>query len=178
MCGAPLPGDVRWCTTCYEPVRELTPRAPLHHGDYVGALTPAGPDTPHWSRWEASATTFGPVGRIVMTVVLGLTLVGALQVGAVVYVIVFPVAATVILPAIWAKGWVVPGVPEQPPLPVTDRDAPATTPAGRLARLAIWGAATLACMAIVYGSSPVRIVAILLVTLVGLVTFWRRYLSA
>ena len=26
-CGAPIAGNVRWCLRCYEPARELTPRA-------------------------------------------------------------------------------------------------------------------------------------------------------
>lgn len=64
-CGAELTGDVMWCVRCYEPVRHLTPRASelavsppqLVHGD----LRPR-------SRWRAGATTFGPVGRIAVTI--------------------------------------------------------------------------------------------------------------
>ena len=63
-CGAALPGAVRWCGQCYEPVREFTPRAPLHQGDFVG--TPRSRSDR--SRWQASETAFGPVGRIALTV--------------------------------------------------------------------------------------------------------------
>lgn len=68
-CGAPLPGDVRWCLRCYEPVRELSPRAPqlpplpsVHEPD-------PGPRT---SRWHAGPTTFGPVGRVGVTIAVAL----------------------------------------------------------------------------------------------------------
>src|SRR6266540_2903984 len=74
-CGMPLPSDVRWCGQCLQSVRELTPRAPVHRGDFVDVPHHTGPNVPHWSRWEASATTFGPVGRIGWT--LGIVGVGA-----------------------------------------------------------------------------------------------------
>ena len=63
-CGAELTGDVMWCVRCYEPVRQLTPRAPG-----LGVSSPAmirGDLRPR-SRWKAGATTFGPAGRIAVT---------------------------------------------------------------------------------------------------------------
>ena len=37
-CGAPLAGNVRWCLRCYEPARELTPRASVWEpGTFVDA---------------------------------------------------------------------------------------------------------------------------------------------
>ena len=64
MCGAELTGDVMWCVRCYEPVRQLTPRAP---GLAVSSPALLRGDIRPRSRWKAGATTFGPVGRIVVT---------------------------------------------------------------------------------------------------------------
>ena len=59
--------SVRWCGQCYAPVVELTPREPVHRGDFV--------DRNHgvehrWSRWRRSAATFGPLGRVVWSVLV------------------------------------------------------------------------------------------------------------
>lgn len=62
-CGAELHGDVMWCLRCYEPVHQLTaaqPQLPVVHP------VPGGDGRPH-SRWKAGATTFGPLGRVVVT---------------------------------------------------------------------------------------------------------------
>lgn len=68
-CGAPIGGDVRWCLRCYEPVRELTPREPqLPPLPTVRQPTPE----PVTSRWRRGPTTFGPVGRILLTAILAL----------------------------------------------------------------------------------------------------------
>lgn len=64
-CGAALPGDVRWCGRCYEPVREFTPRAPLH-GEVVGELH----HDVVTSRWSKGPGTFGPLGRLGITALL------------------------------------------------------------------------------------------------------------
>ena len=64
-CGAELPGVVRWCTRCYEPVRELTPREPVWAaGEFVDQPIVRSGAVPHWSRWEKSATTFGPSSTV------------------------------------------------------------------------------------------------------------------
>jgi hypothetical protein len=116
-CGADLPADIRWCARCYEPVRELSPRSPVHDGDLVGSPIHERGDIPRWSRWEATATTFGPWGRIGLTVLLLVTLFPAIASGGFVYVIAFPVFASVVLKEIWAKGWYVP-----------ESDSPTTDP--------------------------------------------------
>jgi hypothetical protein len=69
-CGTPLPPSVRWCHLCYTKVVELTPR-PTDGGGYVGELRPEV----RYSRWRGSAFTFGPAGRIAIT--LGVLLFGA-----------------------------------------------------------------------------------------------------
>jgi hypothetical protein len=85
-------------------VRQFAARAPLHHGDFVGTPIPLSGHVPHWSRWEKSATTFGPTGRVVATVILLSTLLPAISYRNIVYMLTFPVAAAVVLNAIWAKG--------------------------------------------------------------------------
>jgi hypothetical protein len=67
-CGAALPADVRWCLRCYAPATEFAPRARLHPDGVAGTPRP----TELTSRTKASATTWGPAGRIAVTVVLGL----------------------------------------------------------------------------------------------------------
>jgi hypothetical protein len=66
VCGAALKGDVMWCLQCYEPVRQLTPRErPLPTVSFVRPK-----DERAMSRWKAGGTTFGPVGRITITVLV------------------------------------------------------------------------------------------------------------
>jgi hypothetical protein len=121
-CGAELAGVVRWCARCHEPVRELTPREPVwRDGEFVGQPVHTGGAVPHWSRWEGSATTLGPWGRIGLTAALLATLPVAGLFGMFMYVIWFPVIAIVGLGGIWAKGWVIPGAS-------TPADVPASAP--------------------------------------------------
>ena len=62
-CGVDLSPEVMWCLRCYEPVRQLTPRAPQ-----VPTIHFLGSDDPHpTSRWRRGPTTFGPVGRLSIT---------------------------------------------------------------------------------------------------------------
>ena len=62
-CGAELSLDVRWCTFCFAPISEYTPRERLHDG-FVG--TPQlDARTSRWKR--AGPLSFGPVGRVLMT---------------------------------------------------------------------------------------------------------------
>ena len=68
-CGATLPPDLGWCSRCLAPVTGFASRPPLHEpGGFVG--TPI--ETPRVSRWRSASTSFGPVGRIVWTLVVGL----------------------------------------------------------------------------------------------------------
>jgi len=65
-CGENLKGDVMWCLRCYAPVRHLTPRPPQPPA--VHLVQPR--DERPMSRWKAGATTFGPVGRLTITVLV------------------------------------------------------------------------------------------------------------
>ncbi len=65
-CGARLRPGMTWCWLCLAPVGESRPQptpAPPSHADDVEPL-------PQYSRWRAGPTTFGPVGRISITVVV------------------------------------------------------------------------------------------------------------
>jgi hypothetical protein len=177
-CGAPLPADVRWCARCYEPARELSPRAPLHRGDFVGPAIATGGHRPHWSRWQRSATTFGPGGRIACTVAFLLTIPLALSWGMFLWVLFLPVTAPFVLGAIWTQGWVVPDEPDLPPLP--DRPKPAPPPPTRAEvafRAARWVVVVGACAAFAYGPLQVKAAVLGLSTLVGMAAFYRGFLS-
>lgn len=108
-CGQALGPDVRWCLACYEPVREFTPRPPGNAGTFVG--TPMH-DRPT-SRWAASPTTFGPVGRLVVTALLlafgvgNLVMLGATPFGLW-FLLGFAVFASFVLRSTWRP------VPVQP----------------------------------------------------------------
>jgi hypothetical protein len=77
-CGAAI--ATRRCPRCGIEVTEFASRVPLHEGGYVGDPVP----DVHTSRWRASPTTFGPVGRLTVTASVflfpagGLTMTGGL----------------------------------------------------------------------------------------------------
>ena len=121
-CGAPLLPDVRWCGRCHEPVREFSARAPLHDGDFVATPRHTGGAAPHWSRWGKEATTFGPRGRVGITVTLVLFLViGAFTQFLLLWLVEVIVGAW-ILKDVWRPAWVVPG--EGPSAPATATGRP------------------------------------------------------
>lgn len=63
-CGADLAVDVRWCTLCFAPITEYAERERLRDG-FVG--TPQ--DEVRSSRWKkAGPLSFGPAGRVLITV--------------------------------------------------------------------------------------------------------------
>ena len=107
-CEAPLAGNVRWCLRCYEPARELTPRASVWEpGTFVEAPIVRGPSVAHWSRWEKTSTTFGPIGRIAWTGVVVSFVLSSLTGNPLLLLFELPIAA-VVLHSIWARGWFVP----------------------------------------------------------------------
>ncbi len=67
-CGARLPSDAKWCPQCYAPVETQAPSDP----DPVPPIIQQKTTLTHgrYSRWHKGDTSFGPVGRIVATVVL------------------------------------------------------------------------------------------------------------
>jgi hypothetical protein len=180
-CGAALPGDVRWCLLCYEPVRELTPREPVWApGGFVDNPVNTGGQVPHWSRWEKSPTTIGPVGRISATIVFLATVPMAASAGAFLYVLLVPATAYMVLPAIWARGWVVPGEIEQVRPVTSTKPDPHPEPPLTKAMLAwrgIWMTGVLgACLVFAYSPTVAAKASVLgLAAIVGLVMFWRGF---
>lgn len=127
-CGAPLTGDVRWCLRCYEPARELTPRAAVWEpGTFVDAPSVQGPSVPHWSRWEKTTTTFGPIGRVAWTIVVASFLLSAVTRSPFLMLFELP-AAIIVLRGVWARGWVVPAAPPADAWHTRLRDAIPTEP--------------------------------------------------
>jgi hypothetical protein len=133
---------------------------------------------PHWSRWEKSATTFGPTGRVAATVILLSTLLPAISYANIVYVLTFPVAAAVMLKAIWAKGWVVPDEPDLPPLPVDEPPPPEPlTTAMRTWRIATRTLGLGALLLFAYGPVPAKAAVLALAAIVLPWWFFRRFLD-
>lgn len=69
-CGARLKPELKWCWQCFAPARPPEPGTGPPPGATQSDLDPDPP--PQYSRWRSGATTFGPVGRISITVVLAL----------------------------------------------------------------------------------------------------------
>lgn len=119
-----------WCLRCLEPVRQLTPR----EGDIpVASFVSAGPDAIR-SRWKAGATSFGPVGRIAITVAVLLFFPSSIgnPVTLFVYLPAYLAIAVVVLRSTWKKDVVErPLAVEEPigeprPEPVVERVPTAT----------------------------------------------------
>jgi hypothetical protein len=99
---------VRWCGRCHEPVRELTPREPVwREGEFVDQPVHRGGAIPHWSRWEKSTTTFGPVGRVGITTIAALWVLSAAGQSPITLVFVLPLVV-VLIRSVWQRGWVIP----------------------------------------------------------------------
>jgi len=93
---------VRWCSLCLEPVRELSAR-PRTEGTYVAPF-----ERPiRYSRWRAGTLTFGPIGRVAITVVVVLVgagfVIGGFNPAMLWSLMGYVVAATLILKQTWAK---------------------------------------------------------------------------
>ncbi len=152
-------------------------------GQFVDNPIPTSGPIPHWSRWERSVTTFGPVGRIVGTALFLLTIPAALSAGAYLYVLFLPVTAYMVLPAIWAKGYVVPGAaPVAGPAHQVDRPQPHPGPPRTKAMLAwrgAWMSAVFAgCVIFAYAPSVEAKAAVLgLAAIVGAYVFVRGFLA-
>jgi hypothetical protein len=188
---------VRWCGQCAEHVREFSARPPLHTGDYVAHLTATGPQEPHFSRWEASATTFGPIGRVAISLGIIAFLVSA---GFWLFFLLWiplAIASVVVLRDVWKPGWVVPDAgsederdadrehpsPIPPGIPGVARSVESDAPrSGRVDAAAVrgWilaGAAVAALVgALTFGSVQIQAAAISVATLVGLYAFFRSFL--
>jgi hypothetical protein len=106
-----------WCLRCYEPIRQLTPRAPQL--PTPEGLTPIDPGTvrahhvwlrlekPVYSRVRAGATTSGLWGRVLMTaVVLAFGPWGAFGAGTILYLFGYVPIAILFLHAIWRREYV------------------------------------------------------------------------
>ena len=129
----------------------------------------SGSSVPHWSRWEASATTLGPSGRIALTVALLATLPVTGMFGMFMYVIWFPVIAIVGLRGIWAKGWVIPGASTSAGVPAPKPREAWAWDRGEIVRNVFLAAVALAAVAtLLYVPSPVvRFVVIVAAVVVG-----------
>jgi hypothetical protein len=89
-------------------VRELTPREPVWApGEFVDTPIVTKGAVPHWSRWERSSTTMGPVGRIVVTVVAISWVLSAATQSPITLIFVVPLVGLIVR-EVWRRGWVIP----------------------------------------------------------------------
>ena|SRR5438128_2003372 len=78
-CGALLTADLNWCGQCYAPVTRR-PQAEPAEASYAWAgplarIPEVDPDpvpAPRYSRWKSGPTTYGPVLKVVITLVMAL----------------------------------------------------------------------------------------------------------
>ena len=180
-CAAPLSGDVRWCLRCYEPTRELTPRAAVWEpGTFVDGPTVRGQWVPHWSRWEKTTTTFGPIGRVAWTIVVASFLLSALTRSPFMLLFELP-AAAVILHGIWSRGWFVPSETDAAGLRDAIPDEPASSWLHDAADIkqTVWLtlAGLLLMGTIMYGPLIAKFAAIVIAVVVGCFVFFRGALG-
>jgi len=106
-CGAALPGDVRWCGRCFEPVREFEPRATIHPGGVVGTPRPA----PRRSRWRGGPTSLGPVGKVLTTAAIVLLGPWSLSFGTLLWAPAWITLSVFVLREVWRPQAVGPNEP-------------------------------------------------------------------
>ena len=75
-CGAVRSPDLQWCGRCYAPFDRAAPAAapqpaaPRRMPRTPGATAAAPPHEAEFSRWRASSTSFGPVGRALLSLLV------------------------------------------------------------------------------------------------------------
>jgi hypothetical protein len=143
-CGVELHGDVMWCLRCYEPVRHLTPRDP---GDPTISFLRDPDDGSERSRWKAGVNTFGPVGRIVVTLLV--LAFAPRSTNLVAVAVIWPAylaSAAIVLRATWKKDHVVSTSIEEiatkgRPTSPTVEPAPTSVPRSTIAAYVVIGLA-------------------------------------
>ena len=180
---------------CYEPVREFASRPPLHEGapeperSWRIRLTSSADELAggHYSRWNRTATTFGPAGRLIATALLVAWVVNAFFSMFVIFWLTLVSVVGWILREIWKPGWVpaerIVGSAARMPAPRALHPEPATPPAPRWipprTRVAWIGLGTVilaASLAFAYGGENVQAFVMMggsLTLLVG----WFAYVS-
>jgi hypothetical protein len=104
------------------------------------------------------------------------TLLPAVVSGGFMYLISFPIAAAVVLNAVWAKGWVVPDEPDLPPLPVTEMPQPLSG-GEQIGRIIRWTFGLAAILVFAYGPVPAKAIVLALAAIVLPWWFFRVYLD-
>ena len=105
------------------------------------------------------------------------TLLPAVASGGFMYLIAFPIAAAVVLRAVWAKGWVVPDEPDMPPLPVTEMTQPSLTREEQVRRIIRWTLGLAAIVLFAHGPVPAKAIVLALAAIVLPWWFFRVFLD-
>jgi hypothetical protein len=169
-------------------------RPPLHEGDVAPARSTVV--LGHYSRWQASPTTFGPEIKIGVSVFLvGMVALGLFFVFFILWFVQLFVTGW-LLKELWRPGWISAESVEHPssppesivepltegfrvPLPPERYDAlpPGPRTAGETLGLALLCLATIALVAVsAWGTAEMRVGAIMLGTLLGMYAFFRSFL--
>jgi hypothetical protein len=131
-CGAALSPNVMWCTLCYEPVRKLTPRdRQLPTPPDLVPIDPAEVRSDHvwirvskgtYSRTAGGATSFGVMGRVILTAFVLVALAGLASAAFLSFLVGGWLLGIVLIRDIWKKQY----VPAQgaDPAPVATPAAP------------------------------------------------------
>ena len=156
----------------------MSPRAPLHRGDYVGVPHHERGNVPHWSRWGKTATTFGPTGRVVATVAIVSFLLVTFFFQFFLFWIIELIVAVAVLRDIWRRAWVVPGEVPITPVTSTGPSHDAGLDRAELRKTVVLALAAMAiCAAVLYGPDVVKLITIWSTVLFGGYLLYRGYLS-
>ena len=101
-CGASLRADAQWCGQCSTVIPQVPDEEPSLRRSLPEQAALAKPQ--HYSRWRKSETSFGPVGRILIT--LFMVGVGALFAWSRDIFAIIPwwgIAVPLVLRSVWAK---------------------------------------------------------------------------
>ena len=101
-CGASLRADAQWCDQCSAMIPHPVDEEPSLRRSLPEQARLTAPQ--HYSRWRKSETSFGPVGRILITLVM--VAIGALFVWSqnpFAYVPWLAIATPLVLRSVWAR---------------------------------------------------------------------------
>jgi ribosomal protein L40E len=115
-CGAALSPNVMWCTLCYEPVRQLTPRdRQLPTPPDLVPIDPAEVRSDHvwirvskgnYSRTAGGATSFGVMGRVILTAFVLVALAGLASAAFLSFLVGGWLLGIVLIRDIWKKQYI------------------------------------------------------------------------
>jgi hypothetical protein len=182
---------------CKEPVHELTPRDAVHDpappAEPVRRIRLVAPDERadgHFSRWEAGPTSFGPAGRLAITVLVGVWLLWCVSNNFIILCLPLGFGGGVVLRDVWKRTWIPAGSGEDAPSsdtaeigarPMDREPCPAPVPveiptATKVAWVCLGVVGLAACLGFAFGSVEVK-AAILMAASLSALALWYSKLT-